>query len=314
MSLIKYIKEHLIFGSTFGGGIPVSHVPRFWAYQDFSSITGTNLTITQNENATSSYTPNNSQIVSNSVVITDTNGKSIYTGTTRLFSSRVYASNTNQNVTLNAVPNNIWSPFRIWYLIESSFKPDGRIEAPKFVTKQRLEMLNATYVDQTGDTMYGNLDMNSNQLTNLPSPISNGEPLIYGNADDVYFYDTTRSKILSVSCIATIAGNNNTNVTNQYLKQVDGIYTNINGFLLPNNTTLVCIVASSKIGINATWTAEIRKNGSPTVIDSITITNSDRAYDSTKNTDFNAGDIIEIYMNGTGINSPKVILHLRRRK
>jgi hypothetical protein len=155
--LVKHIKEHKILGLPSGAGEGSSGVVRFWAYQDFTSITGINLTINQNDNATTSYAPVNANIINNSIVLTDQNGKAVYTGATNLFSALVSGVNTNQTVTLTGIPQAARAPFRLWYLIEQSNQPAGRSEAPKFVTKSRIELLNATYVDQTGDTMTGEL-------------------------------------------------------------------------------------------------------------------------------------------------------------
>jgi len=164
------------------------------------------------------------------------------------------------------------------------------------------------------NTISGNINFNSNRALNLSQPTSNGEPIIYGNDGEVYFYDTSRSKVLSISYITTMAATNSSSVSNTYLRQINGMVMNLNGFLLPFNSTLVGIVATNRIGINETWVAEVRKNGGVTAIDSISINNTDRAYNMNKNTDFNAGDIIQIYVNGSTIDSPKVILYFRRRR
>jgi len=313
MALRKHIRHHTILGVLGGSGSGSTGNVRFWAYQDFASILTTNQTITKNDNATISYSPSNNTIVSNSAVITDQNNKAVYNGTTRLFSSRVFvSSNTNQSVTLNLVPNVTWAPFRIWYLIESINQPFGRIEAPKFVTKQRLEMLNATYVDQTGDTMYGNLDMNNNQIQNLLDPTTATEPLRYGNDNELYFYDTSRSKKLGTSVLHISAGRNNPSASNQYLRISDGAPMNLNGFVLPYDATLIGISMSGRDN-NETWTAEIRRNGSVTVLSSLQIVNAYQNYDFTKNVNFDAGDRVMIYLNGTTISYPFVTAYFRRR-
>ncbi len=61
-----------------------------------------------------------------------------------------------------------------------------------------------------------------------------------------------------------------------------------------------------------TYTIEIRKNDAVAVIDSLTVTNARENHDATKNTDFNEGDRIQFYLNGTA-DRPLVTAYFRRR-
>ncbi len=129
---------------------------------------------------------------------------------------------------------------------------------------------------------------------------------------DIYFYDASRTKYLGAGIIQQDASRNSTNTTNMYLMGEGDTPTNLNGFVLPWNSTLVAISMSGKLNTE-TWTAEVRKNNVVTVLDSLTIINQYSNYSSTNNIDFSAGDRVQIYCNGTSIDYPKVTLFFRRR-
>ena len=86
----------------------------------------------------------------------------------------------------------------------------------------------------------------------------------------------------------------------------------MNGFVLPFNSTLVGISMSEELNTQ-TWTAEVRSNDAVTILDSLTITNqySNQTYAS--DTDFNEGDRVQVYLNGSSIDYPEVTLFFRRR-
>jgi hypothetical protein len=130
-------------------------------------------------------------------------------------------------------------------------------------------------------------------------------------ANEVVFFDETRSKTLGVSMINFGASRNSVATTNVYLRSYDGVPTNLNGFPLLFNATLVGIGISGEL--SQSWTAEVRKNGTATIQDSLTMTAATENHDYTKNTDFNEGDLIQIYCNGSSIDRPYVELFFRRR-
>lgn len=135
----------------------------------------------------------------------------------------------------------------------------------------------------------------------------------YIEDDDVYFYDTTRSKDLGVAVIQIDCGRSSNNTTNQYLRTADGVQMNRTGIALPYDATLVGISMMGQRN-NQTWTAQVRKNGVVTNLDSLTITNVYENHTWSKDTDFSAGDRIQVYMSGTNINHPRVTLFFRRTK
>ena len=144
---------------------------------------------------------------------------------------------------------------------------------------------------------------------NLQAQIDN-TPFIHNG--DVYFVDSTRdNKELGVAIIDVGCGRNKSSVSNKYLKSYDGALMDKTGIVLPYDATLVGITLSTKS--NGTWTAEVRKNGSPDAKDSLSVINNTRNYSFDKNTDFNVGDSIQVYLNGTKISYPQVRIFFRRR-
>lgn len=107
-------------------------------------------------------------------------------------------------------------------------------------------------------------------------------------------------------------GRNNKNVTNQYLELEGAVPSNLNGFVLPFNATLVGISMAENLNTQ-TWTAQVRRNGVVTVLDSLTITNQYNNQTYASDTDFNEGDRVQLYLSGTSIEYPHATLFFRRR-
>jgi hypothetical protein len=135
----------------------------------------------------------------------------------------------------------------------------------------------------------------------------------YVDGDDVYFYDTTRSKDLGVAVLEIGCGRNSANTTDQYLRTFNGTPMNQTGVALPFDATLVGMSMSGQSNTQ-TWTAQVGKNDLATVEDSLTITNAYENHTWSKDTDFSAGDRIQVYLSGTNINYPQVRLYFRRTK
>ncbi len=135
---------------------------------------------------------------------------------------------------------------------------------------------------------------------------------IDSTSGEVYYYDASRDKKLGMGNIQQDVGRCHIAVTDQYLKGDGDSPSNMNGFVLPWDSTLFAITMSGKSNTQ-TWTAQVRKNGGGIAHDSLTITNQYSNYNNTKNTDFNAGDRIMIYCNGVSIEYPRVTLIFRRR-
>jgi hypothetical protein len=164
----------------------------------------------------------------------------------------------------------------------------------------------------TGKQILDNTITTDKLVTGWDSPFVKLSDVYITNGELVFKDPTRANKILSSNQLSFSVGRNATNVTNSYLEFV-GIFSNQTGYVLPYDCTLVGIGMTSNYGASQTWTAEVRKNAVATAINSLTITASDKNYDSTLNTDYNIGDVIQIYLNGTGISRPSITLYFRRR-
>lgn len=146
------------------------------------------------------------------------------------------------------------------------------------------------------------------------SGTSGETPNIYidSTSGDLYFYDPVRGKNLGSALIQQGVGRNHPTVTDQYLRLEGDVPSNLNGFVLPWNATLVALSMSGNSNTQ-TWTIEVRKNGGGVAQDSLTITNQYSNYSNTNNVNFNAGDRIMVYCSGTSIDYPYATLFFRRR-
>lgn len=135
----------------------------------------------------------------------------------------------------------------------------------------------------------------------------------YVEDGDIYFYDSTRDKDLGAGIIQIGCGRNSKNTTNQYLRMYDSVAMNLSGITLPFDSTLVGMTMAEQDNTQS-WTAQVRKNDSDIIIDSLSIVNSYENHTWNKNTDLYAGDRIQVYITGTNIKYPQVMLYFRRRK
>lgn len=175
----------------------------------------------------------------------------------------------------------------------------------------------AQYILSNGDRqLSGDWDYGSASISGTGNFYGNGATLSnigYVENGDIYFYDSTRNKHLGAGIIQIGCSRNSVNTTNQYLRTYDSVSMGISSISLPFNSTLVGMVMSGQVNTQL-WTAQVRKNNSSTILDSLSIVNSyeNNAWD--KNTDFSTGDIIQVYLSGTNISYPHVMLFFRRRK
>ncbi len=101
-------------------------------------------------------------------------------------------------------------------------------------------------------------------------------------------------------------------VTNSYLRGGGNVPTNVAGFLLSFDATIVGISAVTNGAF--TWAAEVRKNGAAPPIASLAIVAAASGYTAlTLGVDTDAGDIIEMYCNGGNINRPHMMVYYKRR-
>jgi hypothetical protein len=108
-----------------------------------------------------------------------------------------------------------------------------------------------------------------------------------------------------------LAASRNTDATNIYLRGPGNVPTNLSGFVLPFNATIIGIGAATQG--TETWTAEVRKNGSATVIASLSITAAAKDSTGALNVDVDVDDEIQMYCNGSSISRPAMTVWFRRR-
>jgi len=128
---------------------------------------------------------------------------------------------------------------------------------------------------------------------------------------NIFFRDRVRNKLLSTSKNYIWAGRKGS-ATNRYLENIVGTPMNLIGEPLEENSTLVGILMMNESN-TITWTAEVRKNNNPAVLESLTITNQYSNSDMSKNFNFNTGDIIQVFCNGIAVPNPLVKLIFRER-
>ena len=107
------------------------------------------------------------------------------------------------------------------------------------------------------------------------------------------------------------AGRNSSTVTNVYLRGPGRVPTNLAGFVLPFNATIVSVTAATDTA--ESWTAEVRKNDSATVIASLVLSSQAKGKNNSLSVDVDADDEIQIYCNGTDISTPVVTVWFKRR-
>lgn len=145
---------------------------------------------------------------------------------------------------------------------------------------------------------------NLGTATQIPFEVINGQLATYDKTN-------SRNKFLSVSRqYITFGGRDSTQTTNEYLR--NGLFTsNESSTRLIQNATLVGISLTTAAA--ETWIARVRRNGVATNLYSESLTASLGTQKNTLNVDFDAGDVIQIYCEGTGINRPLVVLEFAYR-
>ncbi len=108
----------------------------------------------------------------------------------------------------------------------------------------------------------------------------------------------------------TLTGARNANATNIYLRNNDGLPYNTTPFILPYNGTIKYISMANS-GIE-TWVGEVRNNGVAITGATLSLVASTSTY-STFNINVNAGAKLQLYCNGTGVNSPRMNVQIAKR-
>jgi len=148
----------------------------------------------------------------------------------------------------------------------------------------------------------GDQSMGTNKITDVVDPTNNQDAATKKYVDDQVAGGSLDTIVLSAARYFT--------VTNIYL-QADGVYTNVVPLVLPYNATLVAISAATNGA--ETWTAEVHLNGSLVTGAALSISAASSGYNNSYNIDFNAGDGIQLYCNGSSITNPRIIAYFKRR-
>lgn len=148
--------------------------------------------------------------------------------------------------------------------------------------------------------------------TSTPTGSSAGQMFVSNDNGLLYLYDGSRNKWLSIDRTMVGWGRNSGNTTNQFLRQFNGALSSQNGWRMIRDGTITAVTAQSNR--NQTWTLEIRKNDSATVIASLTMSATQGNHDNTLNIDFNEGDFIQAYCNGISVDYPQALIEVAWRK
>ncbi|MBT2161890.1 hypothetical protein [Zobellia barbeyronii] len=147
--------------------------------------------------------------------------------------------------------------------------------------------------------------------TTTPTGTESGQ-IFMGNDGILYAYDGSRTKWLSVDRTMVGWGVNNPATTLAYMRQFNGAESDKNGWRMLRDGTITGITVQTE---NAnTWTLEIRKNDGLIPIAVLAIAATEGGQDDTINIDFNQGDFLQAYCNGTAVEYPETLIEIAWRK
>jgi len=145
------------------------------------------------------------------------------------------------------------------------------------------------------DTAEGTITFNKDIiLTPTTTPSGSEDGRITYSQGDLFVYDSTRTKWISLSRRNFVFSRDGQNQSSQFLK-IGGVVTSVTGLKMPRNGTILRIIANSRNNSNVTY--EVRKNGTP--LASLVISGTQGGFNNYINVDFNANDDLKIYMNVT---------------
>jgi hypothetical protein len=138
----------------------------------------------------------------------------------------------------------------------------------------------------------------------IPLSVINGQLATYDKTN-------SRNKFLSVSRqYITFGGRDNSKTTNEYLR--NALFTsNESSSRLIQNSTLVGISVDTAEA--ETWIARVRRNGVATNLYSESLTASAGTQKATLNVNFDVGDVVQLYCEGSDVNRPLVVLEFAYR-
>lgn len=125
-----------------------------------------------------------------------------------------------------------------------------------------------------------------------------------------YYSDVLRTKKLSTNRASVNAGYYGLNQANRYLRLADVTMAGSQGFYIPRPATITAMWAKSRS--TGSWSIEARKNGSPITLASVSITSS-FGTNNVLDIDLDAGDHLQLYMSGTGVDHPIAVCEVAWR-
>lgn len=126
----------------------------------------------------------------------------------------------------------------------------------------------------------------------------------------LYYVDTLRNKVLSTNRTTPIGSYCGQNQKNRYMKFGDVVGKGNTGFLCPRAATITALWAKSRS--TGSWTIEARRNDSPITLVSVGVT-AGKGSNMVLDFDLNAGDYVQLFINGTGIDQPIASIELAWR-
>lgn len=172
---------------------------RGWGFEDFTAgdITTTSVTLSANENGTDLYGFESGRIVNNTAVIVrkDYPTKKAYTGTTRLFSTKVEMSahTGNTSITLTGVPHSSWGDIRIYYFYDYPLGmpqgyqiPSRAVAGNLFAELQDLFLTEEELIGGDKSAIFANLDVDTVNIDS--NVISDSTFRLYLKANDSGIY------------------------------------------------------------------------------------------------------------------------------
>ena len=129
----------------------------------------------------------------------------------------------------------------------------------------------------------------------------------------LWVYDETRDKWLSSDRLFAVAGRDG-RAKNLYLRLVDSQPSNLTGYRMLRNATIVAVAAQTRS--IETWTLQIRKNGDPTNLYSLAISGAPGGHVNTVDVDLNEGDLVQMFVETTaflGIKDPFAMIEIAWR-
>jgi len=125
-----------------------------------------------------------------------------------------------------------------------------------------------------------------------------------------YVYDPLRNKELTVGRPVVTSSYYGQNQSSRYLR-MDGVTCSGNGFLAPRKGTLTALWAKSRN--TSTWAIEIKRNDNPIVLATAAIISGFGKVDQL-DVDFDEGDYLQLYLNGSAVDHPIACFELAWRK